>query len=689
MTRRILVVDDSPFIQEMTRDILTRAGYTVDKALNGHEAMRAIGEDPPDLVLLDIIMPEMSGYQVCRLIRNDERLRGLPVVMMTAKDTQKDRFWGLEVGADAYITKPVEEQSLLETVSSLLEKEHPEIRPVKPEELTTEALKGRVDEILERKLLELTILNETGKLFTYLDRPDSLLSNVLSLLCQVVDFDLGVIFVALPGAEHKFVALRYRNNLLKMSKKEIIRRGTLKLAEGRKEDFNSLALLETRLIENSELGKEKIRKPVSSELEVVLRSSRGVLGSLTLFSSRNDFFIPDDRALVEMITNQVSILLDNVQLLQDRDRQLAVLGLEKNRVEAILNNLSEGVILTDWSYKIIHANPMAHRLLGAEKNLAGTHLFEKIPRETFSVLQEQRIGIKNPVWTVRFDSIGEEFPLLASVAVVDEKEKQTLGLVLLLRDTSPEQEMDRLKNRFLENVSTHLRNPLTSLRGFLDLLLEDFYREASPRQREYLGVITQETERLTEIVEDLLSLARIELADHRPSPESFPVAEVLFSAIANNQAAAQEKGITIKSFLADGLWQVRAEKESILDVTNRLLSNAIKYSPPDREIIVGAEPSRSGDSQAFVEVFVRDHGSGVPEERKEAIFERYREHHLFSDSDHPGVGLGLPICKRLIEINGGRIGVTPAQGGGSRFFFTVPVEGSPMSGMRPGNENGD
>ncbi|MCK5351720.1 response regulator, partial [bacterium] len=175
MTHRILVVDDSPFILELVKDILIREGYEVDRAMNGHEAMLAIGEDPPDLVLLDIIMPEMSGYQVCRLIRSDERLKALPVVMMTAKDTQKDRFWGLEVGADAYITKPIEEQSLLETISSLLKEKREPIKPVSPEELTSETLKGRADDILERKLLEMTIINETGKLFTYLDRPDALL----------------------------------------------------------------------------------------------------------------------------------------------------------------------------------------------------------------------------------------------------------------------------------------------------------------------------------------------------------------------------------------------------------------------------------------------------------------------------------------------------------------------------------
>jgi signal transduction histidine kinase/CheY-like chemotaxis protein len=677
MSHRILVVDDSPFILELVKDVLTKAEYQVEKATNGHEAMLAIGEDPPDLVLLDIIMPEMSGYQVCRLIRGDERLKSLPIVMMTAKDTQKDRFWGMEVGADAYITKPIEEQSLLETIASLLKEEREPIQPVSPEELTSETLKGRADDILERKLLELTIITETGKLFTYLDRPDALLNNVLDLIRQVVDYDLGSIFVALPGAANKFVALRYRNEALKISKKALIKRGTETLAAAWKVDAADLANLETRLFEESELGREVSRKTVSSELEVILRSSRGVLGTVILFSSRKDFFIPDDRTIVEMIASQLSILLENVQLLQDRDGQLAVLELEKNRVEAILRNMGEGVIVTDWSYGIIHANPLAHKLLGIEKNLVGQHLFDHIPQKTFSVLQEQNIGVQNPIWNIRFSSVRGGIPLVASVAVVDEKEEQTLGLILLLRDISAEEELDHLKSKFLENVSNHLRNPLASLRGFFDLLMEDSYESASARQREYLDVIKEETERLTEIVEDLLSLSRIELTEYQLLPETISVSEVLINSMINSQDSAQEKGLSLKSEISENLPEIRADKESVIDVVNRLISNAIKYSPPNTRVIVGAVPVNRQGEEGMVEVFVRDFGPGVPEERREMIFEKYQEHRLFTDSDTPGVGLGLPICKKLIEMNNGRIGVERAPGGGSRFYFTIPVQPPP------------
>lgn len=680
MAQRILVVDDSPFILELVKDVLIREGYHVDRAMNGHEAMQAIGEDPPDLVLLDIIMPEMSGYQVCRLIRSDERLKALPVVMMTAKDTQKDRFWGLEVGADAYITKPIEEQSLLETISSLLKEKREPIKPVSPEELTSETLKGKADDILERKLLEMTIINETGKLFTYLDRPDALLQNVLMLICQVVDYDLGAIFVVLPGADEKLVAIRYRNQSLKVSKKSVINNGGEMLAVERGVEAASIGALEIRLIEESELEGPSSRKAALSEFTVKLRSSSGVLGSITLFSNRKDFFVPDDEVLVEMISSQLSVLLDNVQLLQERDRQLSNLELEKNRVEAILRNMGEGVLVTDWSYRIIHSNPMALQLLGIEEDLEGQHLFDHIPRDTFEILEEQRIGVMNPTWSVRFTSIRENFPLVASVAVVDEKDEQTLGLIILLRDRSAEDELDHLKNKFLENVSNHLRNPLTSLRGFLDLLTEDIYTSAPPRQREYLDVMSEETSKLAEIVEDLLSLSKIELTDVRVVPEDFSISETLLTTMINNQSTAQVKGLTLKSDIEEGVGYASADKESAVDIINRLVSNAIKYSPPDSDIIIGARNCSRPGQEGAREIFVRDFGPGVPDDKRETIFGKQREHRLFSDADTHGTGLGLPICKRLAEMNGGTIGVENAEGGGSIFYFTLPASNLTKAG---------
>jgi two-component system sensor histidine kinase VicK len=260
---------------------------------------------------------------------------------------------------------------------------------------------------------------------------------------------------------------------------------------------------------------------------------------------------------------------------------------------------------------------------------------------------------------------------VASVAVVDEREEQTLGLIILLRDISEEEALDHLKTRFLENISNHLRNPLTSLKGFLDLLWDDTYAKAPPRQRECLDVMAEETGKLTEIVEDLLSLSRIELTDYRFNPEPFSVSETLLNAMINNQSSAQARGITLKSEIAEGLPEAYADKEGVMDITNRLLSNALKHSPSETDVIIGARVCERSGREGDVEVYIRDFGPGVPEDRRATIFEKYTEHRMLIDVDSQSIGLGLPICRRLVEINGGIIGVEPAEGDGSFFYFTL------------------
>ncbi|NOY86381.1 MAG: response regulator [Deltaproteobacteria bacterium] len=683
MGHRILVVDDSPFIHELVKDILRREGCEVERAMNGHEAMVSIGQNPPDLVLLDIIMPEMSGYQVCRLIRSDDRLKDLPVVMMTAKDTQKDRFWGMEVGADAYVTKPIEEKNLLKTISSLLKEARTPAKPVGRDELTSETLKGRADDILERKLLELTIINEVGKLFSLLDKPKTLLQSCLQLVSKVIDYDLGVVFLAFPEADFKTVAIRTRNVPLKVSKKELLRRGGENLGLHRGCNRSKIAALTTELIEDSEIEEKTFRRPSLSSLEVVLRSSMDVLGSVMLFSNRKDFFIEDDRNLVEMIGVQLSILLDNLFLLQERDRQLATLELEKNRVEAILQNMGEGVLVTDWSYRIIHANPLAHHLLDMDDGeLVGHVLFDHVPKDIFSILEKQHIGEKNPTWNIKFSSIRGELPLMASVAVVDEEEEQTLGLIILLRDITVERELDRMKNKFLQNVSNHLRNPLAALKGFTDLMRGEMYEPATSRQKEYMDSIESETAKLIEIVEDLLSLSRIELADYRFRAEKFAVSDALLTAMVSTQDIARGRGITLKTEVSEDLPKVFADRDSVVDITTRLASNAIKFSPDDRDVIIGARLGGDDGNGKIVEVFVRDAGPGVPLDKRDSIFEKYPADHLFTESRREGVGLGLPICRQLVEMNGGRIHLESTGESGSTFIFTLPLaeENAPRLG---------
>ena len=122
MSKRVLVVDDSIVMRNALEDVLINAGYSVTTAPNGIEGLELIHNDSFDFMFLDIDMPNLSGLQVCRMLRNDPSFRNFPIIMLTARDKKKDEFWGLETGADAYLTKPFEPDKLLETVDEVMEK---------------------------------------------------------------------------------------------------------------------------------------------------------------------------------------------------------------------------------------------------------------------------------------------------------------------------------------------------------------------------------------------------------------------------------------------------------------------------------------------------------------------------------------------------------------------------------------
>lgn len=119
--QKILVVDDSKTELHFLSDVLTKRGYQVRTAENGEDAMRRLGEDKPDLILMDVVMPGQNGFQLTRSITRDSRFTGVPVIMCTSKNQETDKVWGMRQGAKAYITKPFTENQLIDVINSLLE----------------------------------------------------------------------------------------------------------------------------------------------------------------------------------------------------------------------------------------------------------------------------------------------------------------------------------------------------------------------------------------------------------------------------------------------------------------------------------------------------------------------------------------------------------------------------------------
>ena len=120
MAKKILLADDEPNIVKVIELRLKSEGYEILTAYNGEEAISKIKENKPDIAILDVMMPPPNGYQICRILKEDAEYKNIPIILLTAKSTESDKFWGIESGADAYITKPYNAKELLETVKKLI-----------------------------------------------------------------------------------------------------------------------------------------------------------------------------------------------------------------------------------------------------------------------------------------------------------------------------------------------------------------------------------------------------------------------------------------------------------------------------------------------------------------------------------------------------------------------------------------
>ena len=190
--QRVLIADDSPLVLRMIEKIVSGAGFEVITARDGMEAVEKVFADPVDLVVLDVNMPRMNGYQACRLLKHEEATKNIPVVILTGNDQAGDRFWGLEIGADQYVTKDAEPQKILDVVKRVAAeaaKRHKGGSSERPQ--ASADVLARVNELLDRQLYETTILSEIGKVARLVSELDQTFTSVMTLVSRAADYSIG------------------------------------------------------------------------------------------------------------------------------------------------------------------------------------------------------------------------------------------------------------------------------------------------------------------------------------------------------------------------------------------------------------------------------------------------------------------------------------------------------------------
>jgi signal transduction histidine kinase/DNA-binding response OmpR family regulator len=284
-------------------------------------------------------------------------------------------------------------------------------------------------------------------------------------------------------------------------------------------------------------------------------------------------------------------------------------------------------------------------------------------------------------WTADPGYMGEaEYQMLSGEAIrrytapVRDSNGSILGRISVLSDITAEREAERLKDELMATVSHELRTPLASILGFAELLVT---RELDEETRtRYLGTIHREAARLTALINDFLDLQRMEEGGFTLALEPFDLGELV-----RHEAevfSGQSTDHTVQVDIPDDKLDVVGEPERVAQVLANLLSNAIKYSPTGGTVRVLAESRRS-----FVRVSVSDEGLGIPRDQQRHIFTKFFRVDSSDTRRIGGTGLGLALCRELIEAHGGRIGFESARGKGSTFWFELPAGASAQADGRP------
>lgn len=353
-----------------------------------------------------------------------------------------------------------------------------------------------------------------------------------------------------------------------------------------------------------------------------------------------------------------------VVTLRDETQLLAV----TRRSEAILLSTSDGILVFDADDRLTFVNPAAERILGkGAEELVGLvtdtwALFGLKPDPGGSVrqtgTQTREVDLERP----------EHMILDVRVDPVFDDHRTYLGSVATIRDVTAEREAMRMKNEFVSTVSHELRTPLTSIKGYIDLILDGEAGEINDVQREFLSIVKENTDRLVELINDMLDISRIESGRIVLKVQPLDVRERIEGAVDTFQAILDQQGRTVHIDVPEDLPKVAGDPDRVGQVLINFISNAIKYSPEGGDVFI-----RASASDSMVRVEVTDQGIGIDPEDQSRLFTQFYRVDSSLTRQIGGTGLGLSIVKSIIELLGGNVGVTSEPGKGSTFWFTLPI----------------
>ncbi len=430
---------------------------------------------------------------------------------------------------------------------------------------------------------------------------------------------------------------------------------------------------------------------VRSVVAVPLMTSDTTLGVIILSSPERAYFTEPQVRLLETIAREVAIAINNAQLynyiteMASRLSDLLVQQREEaSKSRAILQSVTEGVIVLDQDRQISLFNPAAEHVLDIPSDEVLNHPMDMLKSFGRNETQRQRAQIvynglhdglerakkSQGIYSLSMDLISPQQVIAMNLAPVIGPGGQRYGDVAVLRDITREIESDRAKRKFISDVSHELRTPLTSIKGYVDVLLISSVHSLNEEQIGYLNVVRTNANRLKSLIDDILDISRLEGGKIQLNFAQVNIAHVIGDVIQSLQIEAKNKQMNVIVDVPDNLPLVAADQKRLTQVIFNLYSNALKYTYEQGQVIVRAFMNQAH----MMQVEVVDNGVGMSFEQRQKLFRP------FYRADNPlrevagGTGLGLSIAKALVEQHNGEMWVASELGKGSAFSFILPLQ---------------
>ncbi len=406
-------------------------------------------------------------------------------------------------------------------------------------------------------------------------------------------------------------------------------------------------------------------------------------------SGASDYLIKDParnylKVLPEVVKNAILHKRDKdelkkyheklVELVKERTEQLAE---EKELLAVTLSSMGDAVIAVDAENKITLFNKAAEQLTGWRFE----DVHHKPIDEVIRIINEQtKKSADSPIDKVLesreiesssgSDALiartGREFPIAATAAPIRKNDGTMTGIVMVLRDVSQQREIDRMKSDFISSVSHELRTPLTSIKAYAETMLDDIDMPRQTRQ-EFLQIINEESDRLTNLINGILDISKIEAGTIEIVRKPVDLALVAKHSAESLEYVAGKKNIRLQTDISNHLPDLLGDENKIFSMLTNLINNAIKFTPEDGTVSVSAHLVNNE-----LVVKVSDTGMGIPKDDLTKIFSRFYRVHR-PGKQIQGTGLGLAIVKEIVLRHDGRIDVESEVDKGSTFTVYLPV----------------